>query len=60
MKVGRSVSRLTRKRERQLRPLTIGSFVPEAVCRDLGDFFRWDPAKNVRAPLHRAARRCRR
>ncbi len=45
MKVGRSVSRLTRKRERQMRPLTIASFFQKRFAAIVGDFFRWDPAK---------------
>jgi hypothetical protein len=45
MKVGRSVSRLTRKRERQMRPLTVASFFQKRFAAIVGDFFRWAPAK---------------
>jgi len=46
MKVVRSVSRLTRKRERQMRPLTIGSFFQKRFATIVGNFFRWTPAKH--------------
>ncbi|HVQ14103.1 MAG TPA: hypothetical protein VMS40_10945, partial [Vicinamibacterales bacterium] len=45
MKVVRGLSRLTRKRERQMRPLTIASFFQKRFAAITGDFFRWGPAK---------------
>ena len=45
MKVVRYVTRLTRKRERQLRPLTVGTFVQKRFAAIPAHFFRWGPAK---------------
>jgi len=45
MKFVRGFSRLTRKRERQMRPLTIASFFQKRFAAITGDFFRWGPAK---------------
>jgi hypothetical protein len=45
MKVIRGISRLTRKRERQMRPLTITSFFQKRFAAIVGNFFRWNPAK---------------
>ena len=56
MKVGRSVSRLTRKRERQMRPLTIASFFQKRLRRDRRRLLPLGSRQEVRAPLHRSAR----
>jgi hypothetical protein len=45
LKVVRYVTRLTRKRERQLRPLTVGTFVQKRFAAIPAHFFRWGPAK---------------
>jgi hypothetical protein len=45
MKVVRGFSRLTRKRERQMRPLTVASFFQKRFAAITGNFFRWGPAK---------------
>ena len=45
MKLVRYVTRLARKRERQLRPLTIADFFMKRVASLTADFFRWPPAK---------------
>ena len=45
MKVVRYVARLTRKRERQLRPLTVGTFVQKRFAAIPAYVFRWGPAK---------------
>jgi hypothetical protein len=45
LKVVRYVSWLTRKRERQLRPLTVGTFVQKRFAAIPAHFFRWGPAK---------------
>ena len=45
MKAVRYVSRLTRKRERQMRPLTFGSFVQKRFGATVANLFRWKPAK---------------
>jgi hypothetical protein len=44
-KIGRYVTRLTRKRERQLRPLTVGTFVQKRFAAIPAHVFRWGPAK---------------
>jgi hypothetical protein len=45
MKVVRYVSRLARKRERQLRPLTVSDFFLKRLVAIPAQFFRWGPAK---------------
>ncbi len=45
LKIVRYVTRLTRKRERQLRPLTVGTFVQKRFAAIPAHFFRWGPAK---------------
>jgi hypothetical protein len=45
LKIVRYVSRLTRKRERQLRPLTVGTYVHKRFAAIPAHFFRWGPAK---------------
>lgn len=45
LKIVRQITRLTRKRERQLRPLTIGGFVLKGVFKLLDYILRWGPAK---------------
>ena len=45
MKAVRYVSRLSRKRERQMRPLTFGSFVQKRFGALVANVFRWKPAK---------------
>jgi hypothetical protein len=45
MKAVRYVSRLSRKRERQMRPLTIGSFIQKRFGALVANVFRWKPAK---------------
>src|SRR3954464_9709600 len=45
MKAVRYVSRLTRKRERQMRPLTLGSLIQKRFGAMVANFFRWKPAK---------------
>ena len=45
MKVVRYFARLTRKRERQLRPLTVGDFFLKRLVAIPAHFFRWGPAK---------------
>jgi len=45
MKLVRYVSRLTRKRERQLRPLTVGTYLHKRLVAAPANFFRWGPAK---------------
>jgi hypothetical protein len=45
MKAVRYVSRLSRKRERQMRPLTVGSFFQKRLAATVANVFRWKPAK---------------
>jgi hypothetical protein len=45
MKVVRYISRLARKRERQLRPLTVSDFFMKRLVSIPAQFFRWGPAK---------------
>jgi hypothetical protein len=45
MKFVRYFSRLTRKRERQMRPLTVSDFFLKRLVAIPSDFFRWGPAK---------------
>ncbi len=45
MKGVRYITRLTRKRERQMRPLTIGSWIQKRFAAFVADFFRWKPAR---------------
>lgn len=45
MKIVRYVSRLARKRERQLRPLTVSDFFLKRLVSIPAGFFRWGPAK---------------
>jgi hypothetical protein len=45
LKVVRYGARLTRKRERQLRPLTVGTYVQKRFASIPAHFFRWGPAK---------------
>jgi hypothetical protein len=45
MKAVRYLSRLSRKRERQMRPLTVGSFFHKRFVALVANFFRWKPAK---------------
>jgi hypothetical protein len=45
LKVVRYLTRLTRKRERQLRPLTVGTFVQKRFAAIPAHVFRWGPAK---------------
>jgi hypothetical protein len=45
MKVVRYFARLTRKRERQLRPLTVSDFFLKRLVAIPAQFFRWGPAK---------------
>ena len=55
MKAVRYISRLTRKRERQMRPLTVASFLQKRFAAFVADFFRWKPAREVCPALYRAA-----
>ena len=45
MKAVRYAARLSRKRERQMRPLTVGSFIQKRFGAVVANFFRWKPAK---------------
>ena len=45
MKLVRYFTRLTRKRERQLRPLTVSDFFLKRLVSIPAQFFRWGPAK---------------
>jgi hypothetical protein len=45
LKLVRYVTRLSRKRERQMRPLTISSWIQKRFSAFLADIFRWKPAK---------------
>jgi hypothetical protein len=45
MKLVRYVSRLMHKRERQMRPLTVGTYVSKRFATFIATVFRWAPAK---------------
>jgi hypothetical protein len=45
MKTFRYATWISRKRERQMRPLTFGSWVQKRFTAFIADFFRWKPAR---------------